>query len=76
MTAEVKAQLKQTLKKLILRVEGLPDSLPEDWQVLMQVAIKFPDKNWQIIEKLPFGERIITVHKSLKNFDTGGFLET
>jgi hypothetical protein len=74
MTAEVKAQLKQTLKKLILRIEGLPE-LEGTWQELMFQAIDQPDRNWQIIEKLPFGERIITVHKSLKNFDTGGLLE-
>lgn len=71
---ETTGQLKQAIKMLILKVEGLPDK-EGHWQNLMRIACSYPDKNWQIVEKLPFGERIITTHKSLRDQESQGVVE-
>jgi len=56
----------QTKRQLILRVEGIGIVAKNYWQFLMKVAARYPDRNWEIVEKVSgLGERIITKHSSL-----------
>lgn len=53
-------------RKLLLRVNGLDMVKEGDWQHLMRIAVHYPSRDWEIVEKLSgLGERIITRHSSL-----------
>jgi hypothetical protein len=52
-------------RKLCLKVHGLGIVKEGDWRGLLIMAAHYGDRNWEIVEKLPLGERIITKHSSL-----------
>lgn len=51
-------------RQLKLKVEGSYVSHGQ-WQVLMKIALKYPEKDWEIVETFNMGEKIVTKHKSL-----------
>jgi len=52
-------------RKLTLKVDGQPMRVGT-WNQCMRTAVKFGDKNWEIVEKVKgIGEKIITKHFSL-----------
>lgn len=51
-------------RRLKLKVEGR-FLCQGSWDRLMRTALKFGDKDWEIVEVFNMGEKIVTKHRSL-----------
>lgn len=58
-------------RELCLKVKGEGLVRKGDWQQLIRTALHYPDRDWEIVESLPVGERIVTKHVSLSGSGSG-----